>query len=99
MNDVSEEVKSIIVVGKFGNSVSSTSRRISEGFQNEMNWASLECRYTDIPDTVEENTIMFVYGWFGMWNDDLCSVDKAKTACQSLIRILNEIRNVKIIVE
>lgn len=33
-----------------------------------------------------------------MWNDDLCSKDKAKTACQSLIRILDEIRNVKIIV-
>lgn len=98
MNDVSEEVKSIIVVGKFGNSVSSTSRRIFEGFQNKKGWTSLECRYTDIPDTVEKNTIMFVYGWFGMWNDDLCSLDKAKTACQSLIRILNEIRNVKIIV-
>lgn len=97
MNDDSD-VKSIIVVGKFGNSVSSTSRRISEGFQTKKGWASLECRYTDIPNTVEENTIMFVYGWFGMWNDDLCSLVKAKTAYQSLVRILDEIRNVKIIV-
>lgn len=40
---------------------------------------------------------MFVYGWFGLWNDDLCSVDMAKTACQSLIRILNETTNVKLI--
>lgn len=97
MNDDSD-AKSIIVVGKFGNSVSSTSRRISKGFQNKNGWASLECRYTDIPNTVEENTIMFVYGWFGMWNDDLCSLVKAKTAYQSLVRILDEIRNVKIIV-
>uniref|UniRef100_K1PX79 Uncharacterized protein n=1 Tax=Magallana gigas TaxID=29159 RepID=K1PX79_MAGGI len=86
MNDDSD-VKSIIVVGKFGNSVSSTSRRISKGFQTKKGWVSLECRYTDIPNTVEENTIMFAYGWFGMWNDDLCSKDKAKTACQSLILV------------
>lgn len=39
-----------------------------------------------------------VYGWFGIWNDDLCSVDRAKTACQSLIRILNETTNVKFII-
>lgn len=94
----SKEVRSIVVVGKFGSSVFSTSRRISEKFKLEEKWNSMECRYTDIPDTVEENTIMYVYGWFGMWNDDLCSVENVKTACQSLIRILNETNNVKLIV-
>lgn len=91
------EVRSIVVVGKFGNSVASTCRRISKAFKDTMNWKSLECRYTDIPDKVGEDTIVYVYGWFGLWNDDLCSADKAKTACQALIRILNEIKNVKVI--
>lgn len=78
-------VQLIVVVGKFGNLVSTTSRRISEAFIKKEKWKSREYRYTDIPDTVEENTIVYVYGWFGLWNDDLCSTDRAKTACKSLI--------------
>lgn len=93
-----QKVRSIVVVGKFGNSVASTSRRILKKFQERRNWNSHECRYTDIPNNVEENTIMFVYGWFGMWNDDLCSVDRVRVACQSLIRILNETNNVKLVI-
>lgn len=92
-----DEIRSIVVVGKYGNSVSSTSRRISEMFQKRINWKSLECRYTDIPTSVDEDTIMYIYGWFGLWNDDFCSENKAKTACQSLKRILNETKNVKLI--
>lgn len=66
-------------------------------FQKRINWKSLECRYTDIPTSVDEDTIMYIYGWFGLWNDDFCSENKAKTACQSLKRILNETKNVKLI--
>lgn len=73
-----DEVRSIVIVGKFGNSVSSTSRRISKTFQEIMNWKSHECRYTEIPQTVDENTVIFVYGWFGLWNDDHCALDKVK---------------------
>lgn len=93
-----DKVRSIVVVGKLGNSVLSTSQRILMKFQERMDWNSLECRYTDIPSSVDENTIVFVYGWFGLWNDDLCSVGKVKTACKSLIQILNETRYVKVIV-
>ncbi|XP_065929858.1 uncharacterized protein [Magallana gigas] len=89
--------ESVVVLGKLGNGVFSTSCAISKKFNTWKNWDTLHCRYTEIPDTVNEKTIMFVYGWFGLWNDDLCSVDVAKTACQSLIRILNETTNVKLI--
>lgn len=61
-----KEVRLIVVIGTFGNSVFTTSRRISEAFKIIENWESRECRYTDIPNTVAENTILFVYGWFGM---------------------------------
>ncbi|XP_061196694.1 uncharacterized protein LOC133204970 [Saccostrea echinata] len=91
--------KSLFVHGKFGNSVSSTSRLILDKFVEENEeWKSVEFRYTDIPDNVEENTIMFVYGWFGLWNDDPCSVDKVKKACQDLNNILYKYTNVKIII-
>lgn len=94
------KVKSMVVLGKFGSGVYSTSCSISERFRElkSNKWEILNCRYTEIPDTVNEKTIVFVYGWFGIWNDDLCSVDKAKTACQSLIRILNETTKVKFII-
>lgn len=58
----------------------------------------LECWYIDILNIVEENIIMFVYGWFGMWNDDFCFVEKVKIVCRFLIWILNEINNVKFII-
>ncbi|XP_065929955.1 uncharacterized protein [Magallana gigas] len=92
------DVKSLVVLGKLGNAVSSTSRRISKKFKKLKNWGTLDCRYTEIPDTVNEKTIMFVNGWFGIWNDDLCSLEKAKTACQSLSRILSETNKVKLII-
>lgn len=92
------DVKSVVVLGKLGNAVSSISRRISKRFKKLKNWEILDCPYTEIPNTVEEKTIMFVYGWFGIWNDDLCSLEKAKTACQSLSRILSETTKVKLII-
>lgn len=93
-----ETVKSVVVVGKFGNAVSSTCCRILTEFGELNNWRTLDCVYTEIPNTVSEKTILFVYGWFGIWNDDLCSVYRAQIACQSLIRILNETTNVKLVI-
>lgn len=94
------KVRSIVVLGKCGSGVSSTSCSISEGLRELKlkKWEILNCLYTEIPDSVFEKTIVYVYGWFGIWNDNLCSVDQAKTACQSLIRILNETTKVKIII-
>lgn len=65
-----DEVRSIVVVGKFGNFVSGTSRVIIKKFQEMRKWNCLECRYTDIPNYIEENTVLCVYGWFGLWNDE-----------------------------
>lgn len=49
-----DEVRSIVVVAKFGNFVSGTSRVIIKKFQEMRKWNCLECRYTDIPSYVEE---------------------------------------------
>lgn len=92
-----DEVRSIVVLGKFGNSVTSTSQCIAKKFQKMMKWKYHECRYTNIPGNLEERTVMFIYGWFGMWNDDLCSIQTTKNACQFLMRILNTTKSVKLI--
>ncbi|XP_048752248.2 uncharacterized protein LOC125663875 [Ostrea edulis] len=93
-----EGEKSIVVLGRFGNAVSSTSRRILESFAKQKEWTPMEFRYTDIPCTVEENTIMFVYGWFGFWNDDPCSIEKVRKACRELTQLVYGKPNVKVII-
>ncbi|XP_078336199.1 uncharacterized protein LOC111138215 isoform X2 [Crassostrea virginica] len=79
-----ENVRSITVPGKFGNSVSSKSRLILQKYAERREWKSHQCRFTDIPDKVEENTIIFLYGWFGFLKDDLCSTVGEQTACQKV---------------
>ena len=93
-----KNVRSLAVLGKFGNSVSSTSRHILSEYAKQKKWKSHLCRFIDIPDTVEENTILFVYGWFGFLNDDLCSTVTVQRACHRLEQMLNNTRSVKVIV-
>lgn len=75
------EVWLIVVVGKFGNFVVSICCCILKVFKDMMNWKFFECWYIDILDKVGEDIIVYVYGWFGLWNDDFCLVDKVKIVC------------------
>lgn len=106
-----EEVRLIVVIGIFGNFVFIIFCCILDGFKNIENWEfgefryidilfweCLECWYVDILNIVVENIILFVYGWFGMWNDDLCLVGRVEMVCKFLKWILDEINNVKVIV-
>nr|XP_022344808.1 uncharacterized protein LOC111137587 isoform X1 [Crassostrea virginica]XP_022344809.1 uncharacterized protein LOC111137587 isoform X1 [Crassostrea virginica] len=61
-------------------------------------WKFFQCRFTEIPENVTENTFLFIYGWFGLWNDDLCSLDRVKMAFQTLKDIMKRINNIKIII-
>ena len=93
-----EHVQSIIVLGTYGNSVSSTSRSILRKCAGMKQWKFLQYRFTEIPNNVAENTILFIYGWFGLWNDDLCSLDRVKMAFQTLKDIMKRTNNIKIII-
>lgn len=93
-----EEVRSLIVTGVMGNSVTTTSRFISKKFAKRMKWKQKEYEYDELPNDVEDKTIILVYGWFGLWNDDLCSFKTAQTACKTLGNILNDKKNVKVII-
>lgn len=90
-----EGVRSLIVTGVMGNSVTTTSRFISKKFAKHMKWKQKEYKYDELPDDVDDKTIILVYGWFGLWNDDLCSFKTAQTACKTLGNILNDKKNVK----
>lgn len=77
------KVKFMVVLGKFGSGVYSILCSIFERFRElKLNkWEILNCCYIEILDIVNEKIIVFVYGWFGIWNDDLCLVDKVKMVC------------------
>ena len=113
-----EHVQSIIVLGTYGNSVTSTSRSIMRKCARIKQWKFLQCRFTEIQNKVTENTenqtnvtentenqnnvtektILFIYGWFGLWNDDLCSLDRVKMAFQNLIDIMKRTKDIKTII-
>lgn len=94
-----DEVKSIVVTGVIGNSVTTTSRLILKKFAEHKNWNHKEYLYNEVPNEVEDKTIMLVYGWFGLWNDDLCSFKMAQTACKTLGNILKDKQDhVKVII-
>ena len=92
-----EGVKCIVVIGGIGNMVNSTARDILEMYAIIEKWKSEQYQFPEVPTTIENNTIVFVYGWFGLWNDDLFSVNDAKEVCKILLHILETIQNVKII--
>ena len=53
-----------------------------------MKWESKQCQFPDVPTSVNDKTVVFVYGWFGLWHDDLCSKDDAKVVCEKLNKLL-----------
>ena len=66
-----KDVKSIVVIGGIGNMMSSTARSVMETCAMQMQWKSKQFQFPDVPTTVDNKTIIFVYGWFGLWNDNL----------------------------
>lgn len=79
---LNEDVRCMVVIGDFGNSVSSTSRFIlTECTKEWKDWKCEQYKYTDVPESVTDKTMLYVHGWFGSWNDDLCSLDEANEAC------------------
>ena len=94
-----KDINSLFITGQYGNSVFATSSSILKKFAKKKQWKAQQFIYTDVPESVETETIIKVYGWFGTWNDDLCSLETVKTVCQKLEKILNEANDVKLIIE
>lgn len=92
------EVRLIVVVGNYGNFIYCIFCFILKIFIYLKGWWLLECWYMDILINLEEKIVLYIYGWFGMLNDDFCLVGKVKMVCLFLISILKLIINVKLII-
>ena len=65
----------LLITGRLGSAVTSTADSIMKEFvKYGSKWKFRVHEYTDLPLEFESKTVNFVYGWFGLYNDDPCSV-------------------------
>lgn len=95
-----EDVSSLAVIGIFGNSISGTARLIALECAEWLEFETVQRPFDKVPEKLEEKTIYFIYGWFGYWNDDLCSLEQVTKTLDFLAGQLHVLptRSFKIII-
>lgn len=71
------------ITGMLGTAVTSTAESIMKKFTDpdtNPEWRFKSCKYQELPVRFDPKTIYFVYGWFGLYNDNPCSVMDVKSA-------------------
>lgn len=73
----------LLITGFLGTAVTSTAESIMKKFTDpntNPEWRFKSCKYQELPVRFDPKTIYFVYGWFGLYNDNPCSVTDVKSA-------------------
>ncbi|XP_078336204.1 uncharacterized protein LOC111133377 isoform X3 [Crassostrea virginica] len=92
-----EDVNFVLVTGEMDHFMVSKARDLLEKCAKELKKKPKEYMFPEIPSTtVKGNTLIFTYGWFGLLNDDLCSLDIAKHVCKVLTKICQSKPTVKV---
>nr|XP_022344945.1 uncharacterized protein LOC111137667 isoform X2 [Crassostrea virginica] len=95
-----ENVKSLAVIGIFGNSISGTSRLIALECAEWLEFETVQRPFDKLPEELKDKTIYFFYGWFGYWNDDLCSLEQVTKTLDFLAGVFSSEKpnNIKVII-
>lgn len=82
----------VYVVGKLGNSVSTNGKKLANNFATDNQMSEKFINYLDLLGGFEfsENTIYFIDGWFGLWNDNPC---EERVVRESLNLLSEEIKS------
>ncbi|XP_062614089.1 uncharacterized protein LOC134275811 [Saccostrea cucullata] len=76
---------SLLITGKLGTAVTSTADSIMEEYvKKNTDWKVRHSKYQELPVRFDPKTIYFVYGWFGLWNDNPCDLDAVILAFNTL---------------
>ncbi|XP_061196557.1 uncharacterized protein LOC133204829 [Saccostrea echinata] len=76
---------SLLITGKLGTAVTSTADSIMNEFARKNDgWKTKHCKYQELPVRFDPKTIYFVYGWFGLWNDNPCDLPAVILAFNTL---------------
>lgn len=91
----------ILIHGTLGNGVSKTGKQATKVFiQDHSDWEYQWINYDDCSDTPPaEKTIIFVDGWFGIWNENPCKVNDVEKAFQKLRNSIDNVQLCKVILD
>lgn len=92
--NVLKKHNSLLITGKMGMSVTSTADSIMREYTHQHEgWQFIHCKYQELPVKFSQKTIYFVYGWFGLWNDNPCTEQEVILACNALVNTLQRTKN------
>nr|XP_022293773.1 uncharacterized protein LOC111104227 isoform X2 [Crassostrea virginica] len=91
--------KIYLISGRLGNGVSTTAKTAIKRFLDENHvWNHHFVNYRDVPSlSISEKTIIFVDGWFGLWNENPCEEDVVKQTLQSLQLQVETFQDLKVV--
>lgn len=89
----------ILIHGTLGNGVSKTGKLATKFFKKvNSDWEYQWINYHDCSDTPPaEKTIIFVDGWFGIWNENPCEVNDVEEALHKLRNSIDKVQLCKVI--
>ncbi|XP_078321390.1 uncharacterized protein LOC144621644 [Crassostrea virginica] len=75
----------LLLEARLGSAVTSTAESIMTVFvKSGSKWKIRKLQYTNLPVEFKSETVYFVYGWFGLYNDDPCSVKGVVLHCHHI---------------
>lgn len=91
--------KICLISGKLGNGVSTTAKKAIERLWGEnLDWKCHFLNYRDIPSlSLSERFIIFVDGWFGLWNENPCEEEVVKRSLQYLRQQMDTFQDLKVV--
>lgn len=98
--NVLKRLNILYVLGQLGNSVSTVGKRIADGCAKTHTSKVRYLNYLDLSADYEfsDNTVYFVDGWFGLWNDNPCERSLVEENLKSIIQEKNNNKNIKFVV-
>lgn len=98
--NVLKRLNILYVLGQLGNSVSTVGKRIADKYANTHTSEVRHLNYLDLSTDYEfsDNTVYFVDGWFGLWNDNPCERSLVNENLKSILKVKNSEKNIKFVV-
>lgn len=98
--NVLKRLNILYVLGQLGNSVSTVGKRIADKYANTHTSEVRHLNYLDLSTDYEfsDNTVYFVDGWFGLWNDNPCERSLVNENLKSILKEKNNEKNIKFVV-
>lgn len=95
---VLERLNILYVIGQLGNSVSTVGKKITDKYAKTHKSKVRYLNYLDLDNKFSANTVYFVDGWFGLWNDNPCERSLVEENLKSILREKKNENNIKFVV-